>query len=252
MKNKILILLLTLLCFSVQGFAQNILVKGKILDENNEPLMGATVFELGSQTNGVVTDLDGNFVLTVKSEKSQLKVNYIGFVEKIVRVRNTMMKVILSEDSKVLDEVVVVGYGRQKKITSVGSISEIRSDELRQTPSASLQNSLAGKVPGLFQQQTSGQPGADAANIYIRGVSTFNAVSKAPLVLVDDVETSYEIFTQMDSNEVESISLLKDASSTAIYGVKGANGVILVTTRRGTDAKPRISYRAEFGLQNPT
>lgn len=150
-----------------------------------------------------------------------------------------------------MDDVIVVGYGRQKKITKTAAISQIKGDEVRRVPSASLQNTLSGKVPGFFSVQRSGQPGADGADFYVRGISTFAENSQQPYILVDDVEYSYAQFSRIDPNEVESITILKDAGSTAIYGIKGANGVILVTTRRGQTGRPKINFKSQVGFQVP-
>ena len=136
-------------------------------------------------------------------------------------------------------DLVVVGYGQQKKITLTGSVSSVSGREIRENPSASLQNALAGKLPGFFSQQPSGRPGADGANFYIRGVSSYNGNNR-PLIIVDDVEYSYDQFARIDPNEIENLSILKDASTTAIYGVRGANGVIVVSTRRGKEGPANL------------
>jgi TonB-linked SusC/RagA family outer membrane protein len=237
----------------LQIFAQDIPVKGKIVDELGEPLVAATVYEVGYETRATLTDYNGEFTLNLKSVPSEIRVTYIGFKERIIKVSNNkFLDIQLESDSYMLNEVIAIGYGKQKVITSVGSTASISFKELKQSPSASVQNALVGKLPGLFQQQISGQPGADVADIYIRGISTFANVSKSPLVLIDDIETDYSTLSQLDVNEIEDLSILKDASSTAIYGVKGANGVILVTTRRGKEGKAHITYRGEYGLQSPT
>lgn len=233
--------------------SQNMTVKGKIIDDKQEPLIGATVVELNNVQNATMTDVDGDFTIQVKKNQAELKISYIGFVDKFVKgSTEKFMTITLDNDSQMLNEVVTVAYGQQKRITHVGSTSQISSKEIQQSPSASIQNALVGRLPGLFQQQTSGQPGADAANIYIRGVSTFANVSKSPLVLIDDIETDYSTLSQLDPNEVDNIAILKDASSTAIYGVKGANGVILVTTKRGIEGPAKITFRSEYGIQKPT
>ena len=243
-----------LIVLSSTVFAQTLSVKGIVFDEMGAPLTGVVVLEVGTAKNAVVTDLEGKFTMNVQSGNSQIKLSYIGYNEEILKVSpNTMMRVTMTVSSFMIEEVVVLGYGtRQSVKTSVGAVASITNKDLKQSPSASVQNALVGKLPGLFQQQTSGQPGSDAANIYIRGVSTFANVSKTPLVLIDDIETDYSTLSRLDVNEIEDLTILKDASSTAIYGVKGANGVVLVTTKRGQEGKARITYRLEYGLQSPT
>jgi len=245
--NLILFVLLTNLVYG-----QTKLVRGVVVDENGMALISTTVTEQNNPKNIVITDANGAFNIKVGEKSTMLIVSSIGYVKKTVSISNQLIKVVLVEDNSNLNEVVVVGFTPQKKITNAGAISTISGKELRQSPSASFQNALVGRVPGLFQQQTSGQPGADAANIYIRGISTYTGASNRPLVIVDDVEFPYEQLSQLSSNEIESVSLLKDASSTAIYGIKGANGVIAITTRRGTVSAPRITLRTDFGLQMPT
>jgi len=165
----------------------------------------------------------------------------LGYKQQEVLVANkSTLNVILETDEKSLDEVVVVGFGQQKKLTLTGSVSSVSGREIRENPAASLQNALAGKLPGFFSQQPSGRPGADGANFYIRGVSSYNGNNR-PLIIVDDVEFSYDQFARIDPNEIESLSILKDASTTAIYGVRGANGVVVITTRRGKAGPPQIS-----------
>ena len=155
----------------------------------------------------------------------------------------------MQEDVQTLSEVVVVGYGSQKKETLTGAISGIKGDALLKSPNASISNSLAGSIPGISSVQTSGEPGADDAKIFVRGVGSLTEAGATPLILVDGVERS---FFQMDPNEIESISVLKDASATAVFGVRGANGVILVTTKRGTEGKAKVSVTSSVGVQSPT
>jgi TonB-linked SusC/RagA family outer membrane protein len=157
----------------------------------------------------------------------------------------------MAPDTKGLEEVVVVGYGSQKKATVTGAVSTISRNDITKTPSASIQNALTGKLPGFYSQQRGGQPGRDGADFFVRGVSTFTG-NQSPLILVDDIEFTYADFATIDPNEVQSISILKDAATTAVYGIKGANGVVLVTTRRGQAGTPRMNLRTEFGLQVPT
>lgn len=150
-----------------------------------------------------------------------------------------------------MDEVLVVGYGRKKRITNTGAVSSVSGAEVRDVPTSNVQNALVGKLPGFFAQQRSGQPGRDASDYFIRGVSSLNAAGNRPLIIVDDIEYTYEQLSQINVNEIESISILKDASTTAIFGIKGANGVLVVTTRRGAGGRPKFNFRTEAGVQAP-
>jgi TonB-dependent SusC/RagA subfamily outer membrane receptor len=177
----------------------------------------------------------------------------IGFLTKELHVSSGPLRIILEEDTKGLEEIVILGYGQKtQKITNTGAISAITGAEIRQSPSASLQNSLAGRLPGFFSQQRSGQPGRDGAAFQIRGISTYASGGTSPLIIVDDIEFTLDQVNQLDPNEVESVTILKDASTTAVYGVRGANGVLIVRTRRGESGKPKLSFRNETGLQMPT
>lgn len=223
-------------------------IRGTVTDEKGETLIGVSV-AVKNSTTGTITDFDGRYSIKA-GDKAVLVFSYVGYISKEITVGSgkSVIDVTLSENVKALDEVVVVGYGTQKKQTVTGSISTVKSEELTDIPVTNLNNALAGKMPGLTSIQSSGRPGEDAATIYLRGQSTW--VDASPLIIVDGVER--ESFSQINPNEVESISILKDASSTAVYGVRGANGVILVTTKRGVEGKPRISLSANLGIQKPT
>ncbi len=226
----------------------NITIRGNVTDENGEPIIGANVIELGTM-NGTVTDVEGNFTLNIPPN-AILRISYIGYIEKDVPIDGrTTLNITLEEDRRTLDEVVVVGYGTQKKFTVTGSVSSVSSDVLIKSPAASIANTLAGRVTGLSTIQYSGMPGADDPRILVRGIGSLFESRSAPLIMVDGVERS---FTQLDPNEVESITVLKDASATAVYGIRGANGVILVTTKRGSEGTPTVSFTTSFGLQSPT
>jgi TonB-linked SusC/RagA family outer membrane protein len=228
-------------------------ISGAVTDETGSFLPGITV-KSKDGTQATSTDANGLFSLSLSNKNTALIFSSINFnpQEVVVNGRSTI-KVTMIANYNVLNEVVVIGYGTQKKTQLTGSVSSVSLDEIQETPSASLQNALTGKLTGFFSQQRSGRPGADGADFFIRGVSTFNGTgtSQQPLVLVDDIEFNYADFANIDVNEVQNISILKDAATTAPYGVKGANGVVLVTTRRGQIGKPRINLRSEYGLQVP-
>jgi TonB-linked SusC/RagA family outer membrane protein len=221
-------------------------ITGMVVDENNEPVIGANIKEKGT-TNGTVTDVDGNFSLEVE-ENAVLQVSYIGYITQetgvlssFVGERGKYLVIKLIEDVQALNEVVVVGYGVQKRASVTGSVASIQSKDIVTVKTPNITNTLAGKLPGLRAVQRSGAPGDDAASIDIRGFGS-------ALIIVDGVERD---FSQIDANDVESISVLKDASA-AVYGFKGANGVILVNTKKGEIGKPKISYTGYAGVQNIT
>ncbi|WP_443937393.1 SusC/RagA family TonB-linked outer membrane protein [Pedobacter sp. MW01-1-1] len=240
-----LFVLLTLI--PALSFAQTV-IKGVVSDEGGV-LPGASIVEKGLTNNGTTTGGDGSFQLALKGTSKTIIVKSIGYLTREVNVAGkATISIKLETDSKGLDEVMVVGYGQQKKITNTGSISSISATEIKQNPSASIQNTLAGRLPGFTAQQRSGQPGADGAAFFIRGVGTYGGGTQ-PLIIVDDVEYDYSKVSQLDPNEVETVSILKDASTTAIYGIKGANGVLIITTKRGVAGKPRINLKSETGYQ---
>ena len=245
--RKALLAMAVMVC-PIIAFAQNSGISGVVLDESGEPYIGATVMVRGT-TEATITDLDGKFVLNLK-EDATLVISYIGCETKtVVAYLGKPVKVVLKPDAVALDagQVVAVGYGSQKKESVVGAVASIRPDELR-VPVRSLSHSLAGNVAGLVALQSSGEPGKDDAQFWIRGIATFTG-DPNPLVLVDGVERPLE---NVDPLEIESFSVLKDASATAVYGVRGANGVILINTRRGFDGPARIDVRYEQGFNSPS
>ena len=249
MKVKYLLALLLIVCSVATGYAQQITVKGQVWDEVlNEPLIGVNVSVKGT-TNGVITDVDGNFTINV--QKNQVLIfSFIGYkdVEIVVKPNLNLSRVIMSESLQQIEEVVVVGYGQQKKASSVGAIATTKGEDLLRVGSVtSVSEALQGQMPGVTAINTSSKPGADAADLFIRGKATWGNAS--PLVLVDGMERD---FNDVDVNEIQSISVLKDASATAVYGVKGANGVILLTTKRGSNKKPVVNFSANFGFKQPT
>lgn len=222
-------------------------VVGTVTD-NGEPIIGASVV-VKNAGKGVITDMDGNFKLDVPVGAT-IVISYVGYDSKeIVYKGESTLKVELSEDVLQLQEVQVVAYGVTKKVTVTGAISSVGTEEILKSPVSSISNALTGKLPGLSTVQRTGQPGADDATMYVRGVGSLTEGLSSPLVLVDGVERS---FNQLDPNEIEDISILKDASSTAVFGVRGANGVILVTTKRGQEGKPKINVSTSYSLQMPT
>jgi len=218
-------------------------VSGKVLDSKGEAIAGATVM-IKNTTTATSTDLNGSFSI-LTTLKNTLIVSYLGYLPMEIQVENlkTNLTIILEEDSKKLEEFVLVGYGKQKKITAIGSQSSLSIRDLKSQPVGNITNSIAGRIAGIISVQRSGEPGYDGSEIYIRGISTFT--SSSPLVLVDGIERT---FANVDPEDIESFSVLKDASATAVYGVRGANGVILIETKKGTAGKPKINFRANQGV----
>jgi len=218
------------------------IVKGIVLDSEGEALVGVNIVIKGASRR-VVTDIKGSFSIEVNND-DVLQVSYIGFIQQDIKVGNkSILKIVLRKDSKNLDEIVVVGYGSQRKINVTGSISQVDTKELKTATSGNLSSMLQGRLPGLITKQSSGQPGSDGASLLIRGLSTLGG--NTPLVIVDGFERP---FPDVNQDEIESITILKDASSAAVYGVRAANGVILVTTKRGTKQKPTISVNSSVEL----
>lgn len=245
MKRIVIIALINFLI--LQAFAQT-RITGTVVDQTGLEMIGSSIVQKGT-SNGVITDFNGNFSLTLlPNGEKKLIISSVGYVKQEVDVSSrTNIKVTLLEDQITLDEVVVVGYGTQKKVSITGSISNVSSKDLTDAPVTSVSNALTGKVSGLVTRQVSGRPGDSGAQLFIRGQASFN--STAPLVLVDGVERAFD---QIDSEDIESISVLKDASATAVYGVRGANGVVLVTTKRGEEGKSKISLSSEYGITHFT
>ena len=230
---------------SLNAQAQKIQVKGNLVDGTGEPLIGATVKVKGNAGVGAVTDLDGNFSISVPSENSTLVFTYVGMKTKEVKVGKKREFKLILEDDNAIGEVVVVGYGQQKKASVVGAITQTTGKVLERAGGVSdIGSALTGNLPGVITSSSSGMPGDEDPKIVIRGVSSWN--SSDPLVLVDGIERP---MSSVDIHSVQSISVLKDASATAVYGVKGANGVILITTKRGTEGKAKISASASSALK---
>ena len=227
---------------------QTISVKGNVRDQSGEPMAGVNVIVEGT-TIGTMTDRNGNFTLNVPSTSIKIKFSYIGYEDQIVLIKNNRnLNITLNENSEMLDEVQIIGYGTQKKITVTGAVSSVGTKDILKSPVPNIAQALTGKVPGLSTIQYSGQPGADDPAIFVRGIGSLDAKRAAPLVMVDGVERS---FFRLDPNEIKNITVLKDASATAVFGVRGANGVILVTTKRGEEGKAQISVSTSASLQKP-
>ncbi len=222
-------------------------ITGTVIDDQGEPVIGASVIVEGTST-GTITDIDGNFTLKV-APGTKLKISFIGFTEQTVSAKNRMT-VVLREDAMMVQEVEVVAYGVQKKVTVTGAISSVKSEDLTRTPVGSVSNVLGGQLTGLTTVQYSGEPGADAADIFIRGQATWS--DSSPLIQIDGVVRDYSDMAALDPNEIESVTVLKDASATAVFGVRGANGVILVTTKRGKEGKAVISFSTSASIVAPT
>lgn len=232
---------------------QKKIIQGIIKDSNGDPIIGATI-KVKDTKIGTTSDLDGLYNLTVPSENSILIVSYIGFTTQEVKVGNRQsISIILKEDAKILDEVVVTAYGTgQKKASMVGSVQTIRPTDLK-VPATNLSTSFAGRLAGVIAVQRSGEPGADGANFWIRGVATFGSASTSPLIIIDGIEASTADLNALDPEVIDGFSILKDATATAMYGMRGANGVMIVTTKSGAALdKPIINFRMEASMTEPT
>lgn len=247
MKRKHLcLLLLVFLSFMRLSAQEGTVVLGIVLDEAKEPMPGVTVAEKGT-SNGTMTDLDGRYSIKLTSEDAVLVFRFLGYETQEVKVGGKKdINLQLNPVATELTEVVVVGYGAQKKASVVGAISAIKPEAIARTSKTAITQSLAGNVAGVIAVQRSGEVGNDHADFWIRGINTFAGGSN-PLIIVDGVERS---FNSIDPQEIESFSVLKDASATAIYGVRGANGVIIITTKKGKVSPPQISFNIENHLKH--
>lgn len=222
-------------------------ITGKVLDNKGETIPGATVIVTGTN-DATITNIDGSFSLEVPSGTSKFTVSYVGYISKDIEINNqSTFKIVLEEANVAISEVVVVGYGFQKKESVVGAISQVSSETLIKSGNSNITNAIAGKLSGVLTIQQTGQPGQNNSEIIIRGLSSWNG--SQPLVMVDGVERD---FTNLDPNEINTISVLKDASATAVFGAKGANGVIIVTTKRGELGKPKLNFSGSTGIEVPT
>ena len=244
-------LLFAALCLSVGNmFAQSVSVSGVVQDAAGESVIGAYVIQQGTQ-NAAVTGLDGTWTLSVPAG-ARLEVSCIGYQEKTVTVGNDPFIVItLEEDMKILEESVVVGYGIQKKANLTGAVASVSSKDIADIPAANAASLLQGRLPGVVLTSNGGQAGKDSPQIRIRGIGTFG--NNEPMVLIDGVEASVDQIQQIAASDIDNVSVLKDAASASIYGVRAANGVILITTKRGAEAgKPTVTYNGSVSAQMPT
>ena len=232
---------------AVTASAQSKTVTGSVVDNTGEPVIGASVVVKGT-THGTITDFDGNFSISGVPNDGTIQISFVGYKTQDVSVAGkSSVRVILEEDSEMLEEVEVVAYGVQKKVTVTGAVSSVKSDDLVRTPVSSVNNVLAGQLSGVTTVQYSGEPGSDGATIFVRGQGTW--ADSAPLIQVDGVERS---MGDIDPEDIESITVLKDASATAVFGVRGANGVVLITTKRGKEGKAKIDINTSFSALTPT
>lgn len=230
--------------------AQGHLISGTIVDAQGVSLPGVTVLEQDS-ANGVVSDLDGNYILTTSSSSATLVFSYIGFETKTIAIANKRyLDVILSESAEALEEVQVVAFQKQRKNSVIGSINTIKPAELNQ-PNSNLTASLAGRISGVISYQRSGEPGADNAEFFVRGVTSFG-YSNSPLILIDGLEVTTNDLARIEPDNIASFSVMKDATATSLYGARGANGVILVTTKEGKKGKAKVAFRYENKFSAPT
>ncbi|MBR4735025.1 MAG: SusC/RagA family TonB-linked outer membrane protein, partial [Bacteroidales bacterium] len=234
----------SLTAYSQKGVA----VKGTVVDADGLPVIGAAVTLKGT-TTGVAAGVDGSFAITVPGETAVIEVSALGYTTQEVTIgKQRTLTVVLQDDSQSIEATVVVAYGTQTKATVTGALTTIDTKALVKAPVADVTNVLAGQMPGVSTVQDSGRPGEDYAKIYIRGVGSLNEDAATPLILVDGIERP---LNTVDPNEIENLSILKDAASTAVFGVRGANGVIIVTTKRGDAGKPKISVSSITGVQVP-
>lgn len=250
--KSLLSFIFMMVCF--YGISQEtITVEGLITDNQNEPLIGVSVMVEGEPSQGTVTDIDGRYMVTNVPARAKLVYSYVGMQSQTVAVNGRkVIDVVLLDDAELLDEVVITAFGTgQKKASIVGSVQTISPGELK-VPSSNLSTSFAGRMAGVIAFQRSGQPGADGANFYIRGISTISGAT-SPLIILDGVQVSSADLNALEPEVIEGFSILKDATATALYGSRGANGVMIVTTKSGANlAKPRINFRIEGNVAQPT
>jgi TonB-linked SusC/RagA family outer membrane protein len=251
MKSKLCFVLYAILFFPLYLSAQDSMVRGKVIEaETNEPLPGVTI-QIENSTRGVTTDIDGTFEIRAASS-DKLVFSFLGMESQTVNVGNkTYIEVTLKQAAHELDEVTVVAFGKQKKESVIASISTVQPSVL-QVPSSNLTTAFAGRIAGLISYQRTGEPGQDNAQFFIRGVTSFGTGKVDPLILIDGVEMTTEDMARLTTDDIASFSIMKDANATALYGARGANGVIMVTTKEGREGEVKIQFRAEGSFSSPT
>ncbi len=250
MKKKLNFLLSVLLFFPLYLSAQQALIKGKVTEaETNEPLPGVSIL-IASSTRGVITDIDGSFEIRASSS-DKLVFSFLGMESQTIEVGNkTYIEVKMSQAASELDEVTIVAFGKQKKESVIGAITTVNPADLK-IPSSNLTTALAGNMAGIIAYQRSGEPGRDNADFFVRGITTFGANTR-PLILIDNIELTSTDLARLQPDDIASFSIMKDATATALYGARGANGVILVTTKRGIEGPAKIFVRLENSISQPT
>jgi len=233
--------------YAQQNNAEKV-ISGVVSDKVGDPIPGTTVVAKGSNA-GTITDINGNYTLKIPSNATTLVFSFIGMKKQEIAIANSrVINVVLASDELGLDEVVVVGYGTQKKETSTGAISTVKAEDIMHTPVSNVGNALVGLVPGISSVQFGGEPGSNDATIRVRGVSTLNGAGQDALVVIDGLQQDISVLNNLNPSDISSVSVLKDASATSIYGIRGANGVIIVTTKRGLIGKPTISLSSNYGF----
>ncbi|KAA6325671.1 TonB-dependent receptor SusC [termite gut metagenome] len=248
--RKLLLLALCICSCTLSLFAQrSITVTGILTDENGETMPGVSILVQGT-TRGVTTDLDGSFKIDVKTD-DVLVVSFLGYETQTIKIEGRQkINIQLKPKANELDEVTIVAFGKQKKNSVIGSISTVNVKDLK-VPSSNLTTALAGNIAGIIAYQRSGEPGRDNADFFVRGITTFGA-NVNPLILIDNVELTTTDLARLQPDDIASFSIMKDATATALYGARGANGVILVTTKQGSEGPVKISIRLENSLSAPT
>jgi len=251
MRKILIIPLLWLFCLTIfaQQEGESLTISGVVCDEMQATLPGVSIHKVDRPGVGTITDVNGAF--SIKANKGDvLAFTFIGYNQGkyLVTKSDQNLKIVLTSSNATLDEAVVVGLGTQRKASVVGAITSVSAKDLQSIPATSINNLLGGRVPGIISLQTSGEPGKNISEFWVRGIGTFGASSGA-LVLIDGLEGD---LSQIDPADIESFSVLKDASATAVYGVRGANGVVLVTTKRGQEDRMAITYRSNVSLSHLT
>jgi TonB-linked SusC/RagA family outer membrane protein len=249
---KAIIILLQIIFLTVGLSAQNLNIKGKVIDSDGNSLPGTAVFIRGTKV-GVTTNNDGDYAISNVPVGSILEYRLVGFVVQTIKVTGdkTTVNVILIEESQSLDEVTVVAFGVQKTESVLASITTVRPSDLK-VPSSNLTTALAGRIAGVISYQRSGEPGQDNADFFVRGITTFGNGKANPLILIDGVELSSDDLARLNTDDIASFSVMKDANATALYGARGANGVILITTKEGAEGQAKLSIRFEESFSSPT